>query len=147
MTEANIDAAREVYVPVSEQGSIHFFAITDLSHIDPMYQYSLPFFIGMFNSCNAKAPSAENQGERVEALISFFMLSMFENICRSLFNRHHILYSFNLCMKVLIARGTVQPHAYPLSRQHAGNLKDSHTVPAVAVYRLEPAADFEGSVI
>lgn len=37
ITEAQIDAARESYRPVAFRASLLFFAIIDLSTIDPMY--------------------------------------------------------------------------------------------------------------
>ncbi|KAF4733450.1 Dynein heavy chain 7, axonemal, partial [Perkinsus olseni] len=47
-TEMRIDKARNCYVPVAEQVSILFFCIADLAQIDPMYQYSLPFFVSLY---------------------------------------------------------------------------------------------------
>jgi len=44
-TEKEIDAARLEYKPVAERTSGLFFCIQDLVNIDPMYQYSLTFFI------------------------------------------------------------------------------------------------------
>lgn len=43
-TEAEIDATRERYRPVAYRASLLYFAISDLAGIDPMYQYSLPWF-------------------------------------------------------------------------------------------------------
>ena len=40
-TEKDIDTTRNKYVPVAIQTRILFFCITELSSIDPMYQYSL----------------------------------------------------------------------------------------------------------
>ncbi|VDP91463.1 unnamed protein product [Echinostoma caproni] len=49
-TQLEIDAARNAYRPVAEHGSLLFFCISDLSNIDPMYQYSLTWFINLFLS-------------------------------------------------------------------------------------------------
>lgn len=38
------------YRPVAERTAGLFFCITDLANIDPMYQYSLLFFINLFIS-------------------------------------------------------------------------------------------------
>jgi dynein heavy chain len=43
-TEAEIDSTREKYRPVAYRASLLYFAISDLAGIDPMYQYSLPWF-------------------------------------------------------------------------------------------------------
>jgi len=48
-TEAEIETAREEYRPVALRTSGLFFCIQDLAFIDPMYQYSLPFFVNLFD--------------------------------------------------------------------------------------------------
>ena len=47
-TEQEIDAAREQYRSVAVRGSLLFFCIADLAGIDPMYQYSLAWFVALF---------------------------------------------------------------------------------------------------
>jgi len=54
MTEAEktayeIDANWELYWPVATWGSVLYFVIADLAQMDPMYQYSLEFFVKLFN--------------------------------------------------------------------------------------------------
>lgn len=49
VTEEEIDHARNLYKPVSEHSSVLFFCISDLATLDPMYQYSLPWFINLYN--------------------------------------------------------------------------------------------------
>lgn len=47
-TERDTDAARLQYVPVAVRTQILFFCVSDLSSVDPMYQYSLEWFLGIF---------------------------------------------------------------------------------------------------
>ena len=47
-TEQEIDAAREQYRSVAVRGSLLFFCIADLAGVDPMYQYSLAWFVALF---------------------------------------------------------------------------------------------------
>ena len=47
-TEAEIDATRNGYKPVALHSSILFFCISDLANIEPMYQYSLVWFINLY---------------------------------------------------------------------------------------------------
>ena len=47
-TEKEIDELRQGYKPVAERTAGLFFCISDLANIDPMYQYSLGFFINLF---------------------------------------------------------------------------------------------------
>ena len=47
-TEKEIDSVRNGYKPVATHSSILFFCISDLANIDPMYQYSLNWFINLY---------------------------------------------------------------------------------------------------
>ena len=47
-TEKKIEASRVGYRPIAKHSSILFFSITDLPNIDPMYQYSLTWFVNLF---------------------------------------------------------------------------------------------------
>lgn len=48
ITEEQIDNTREGYRSVAFRASILFFCIIDLANIDPMYQYSLQWFVNLF---------------------------------------------------------------------------------------------------
>ena len=47
-TEKKIDETRQGYRPIAKHSSILFFSIADLPNIDPMYQYSLTWFINLY---------------------------------------------------------------------------------------------------
>ena len=47
-TEEEIDQTRNGYRPVATHASILFFCICDLANIEPMYQYSLVWFINLY---------------------------------------------------------------------------------------------------
>ena len=48
-TEKKLEQSRAGYRPVAEHGSVLFFSTTDLPNIDPMYQYSLVWFVNLFH--------------------------------------------------------------------------------------------------
>lgn len=50
VTEKEIDAARQTYIPVAVRVAILYFCVADLSNIDPMYQNSLSWFINLFTT-------------------------------------------------------------------------------------------------
>lgn len=54
-TELEIDNTRSKYIPVATRTQLLFFCTTDLSNIDPMYQYSLEWFISIFLNSIASA--------------------------------------------------------------------------------------------
>ena len=47
-TEKEIDDTRNGYKPVAQHSSVLFFCISDLANIEPMYQYSLTWFIHLY---------------------------------------------------------------------------------------------------
>merc|ERR1719181_775490 len=46
-----IDFACREYTAVATAGSILYFVIADLANINPMYQFSLTYFVRLFNKC------------------------------------------------------------------------------------------------
>lgn len=101
-TERDIDATRNKYVPVAVQTRILFFCITELATIDPMYQYSLNWFMNLFVAAIGNSDKSEDIETRVSNINTYFSFSLFTNVCRSLFEKHKLLYSFLLTIRILM---------------------------------------------
>ena len=101
-TEIKIDEARAGYKPVAYRTSLLFFCIASLADIDPMYQYSLEWFINLFVRAIADSEPSADLPVRLENLNSFFQDFLYRNICRSLFERDKLSFSMLLCAALLM---------------------------------------------
>jgi dynein heavy chain len=79
--EAEIEEKSEEYRPVAKRASLLYFCIADLSTVDPMYQYSLPWFKQLFVRSVAQAPMSNIIEERLQHLNDTFTFSIYVNIC------------------------------------------------------------------
>lgn len=109
---AEILKQSELYRPVAKRASLLYFVIADLGDVDPMYQYSLPWFTQLFVRGIGSAKPARELDERIINLNDFFTFSVYNNICRSLFERHKLLFSFILCVKILQGEDMIDPQQY-----------------------------------
>ncbi|VVD00553.1 unnamed protein product [Leptidea sinapis] len=71
VTEKEIDTARQGYVPVAVRASVLFFALNDLSRIDPMYQFSLDAYIDLFTYSIDRSPKGGELEDRINNLNEF----------------------------------------------------------------------------
>ena len=101
ITEVKIDLARENYRPLAIKVSKLYFAICDLSKLDPMYEYSLQWFDQLFRTAVESAEVSNDLVKRLSFLISKFTEILFKNVNRSLFEKHKLLFSFLLCTRLM----------------------------------------------
>ncbi|XP_052739543.1 dynein axonemal heavy chain 2 [Bicyclus anynana] len=112
VTEKEIDTARQGYVPVAVRASVLFFALNDLSRIDPMYQFSLDAYIDLFTYSIDRSPKSAELDDRISNLNEFHTFAVYKNTCRALFERHKLLLSFHMVSRILFQAGKMSSHEY-----------------------------------
>jgi dynein heavy chain len=100
----DINVTRDCYRVVATRGSVLYFVIANLALVDPMYQYSLQFYKALFNQRLEKSAKHEELEARLQILVSDITLSMYNNVCRGLFEKDKLLYAF-------VIASSIQRHA------------------------------------
>nr|XP_024219193.1 dynein heavy chain 3, axonemal-like isoform X2 [Halyomorpha halys] len=111
-TEVEIDLARNLYVPVSKHSAVLFFCISELGNIDPMYQYSLVWYINLYYQSIQHSERSDDLTRRLNFLNEHFTFSVYRNVCRSLFEKDKTTFSFVLCLGIQRSQGKVNEELF-----------------------------------
>jgi dynein heavy chain len=111
-TEAQIDVAREGYRPCAQRASILYFVLNDMAMIDPMYQFSLDSYVDLFEKSIAKSKRSDDLNDRLVSLNEYHTFAVYRNTCRGLFEKHKLLFSLQMTVKILEASGKLNKDEY-----------------------------------
>ena len=112
VTEQQIDETRLGYRPVAVHVAHLFFNVGELCNIEPMYQYSLAWYVRLFDHAILNAAANTDLEQRLGNLIDFFTYSLYKNICRSLFEKDKLLFSFTLAATIFSYKGSLDSTEY-----------------------------------
>jgi dynein heavy chain len=133
-TKVKIDAAREGYRPCAVRAALLFFVLNDLSLVDPMYQFSLKAYMALFtksivDSKDTREAMITELGDRIETVNSHHTEAVYKYTCRALFEKHKLLFAFQMCIQKLRSDGRVNQAEYDFFLRGGQVLDRNHRMP------------------
>lgn len=101
--ESKINAFRDSYKRVAEHSAIIYSCLNDLPSIDPMYQFSLDWFISLYNYSIEHASRSLDLERRIGYLITSVTRNLYNSVSRSIFERDKLLFAWILTTKLMTA--------------------------------------------
>ena len=106
-----IDDTRESFRSCGKRAAVLFFVLNDLSKINPMYQFSLDWYKKLFEASIMESKDTVSQ-DRNDCIMKVHKLNVYNAACRSLFERHKLLLSLQMFVKLQMADGKINPKEY-----------------------------------
>jgi dynein heavy chain len=110
------------------RSSLAYFVLDDMSRVDPMYQFSLDAYVDLFNMSidnsrlNSNIASEMPVSKRCDDINTFHTLAVYRYTCRGLFESHKLLFSLQLCIKILETQGVINQEEFNFFSLGAGML-------------------------
>lgn len=73
-----------------------------------MYTYSLTWFINLYHASIAGSRHSKDVTTRIKNINDHFTKSIYRNVCRSVFEKHKLVFSFVLCIVILKSKGEIR---------------------------------------
>jgi len=102
MMAENIHKFRNSYLQFADHCAGLFCTLTTLSNLNHMYRFSFSWFIQLYITSIDTSSRSVILERRLQFLKSSFTKNLHSSVCRSLFEKDRLLYSFLLCVKILI---------------------------------------------
>lgn len=100
VTSKEIETLRDGYRSVSKRGAILYFVLSDMSLVNSMYQYSLNSYLVVFVYSLRKAVPDIILSKRLTNIIATLTRNIYEYGCTGIFERHKLLYSFQITTRL-----------------------------------------------
>ncbi|XP_039416979.1 dynein heavy chain 10, axonemal isoform X2 [Corvus cornix cornix] len=106
-TAADIDLLRDGYRPAAKRGAILFSVLAEMALVNIMYQFSLVSFLEVFGFSLRKSMPSPILPKRLKNIMDTLTMNTYNYGCTGLFEKHKLLYSFNMTVKIEQAEGRV----------------------------------------
>ncbi|XP_029675665.1 LOW QUALITY PROTEIN: dynein heavy chain 8, axonemal-like [Formica exsecta] len=106
-TELKIDTAREEFRPIATRGSVLYFLICDMPHVNCMYQTSLVQFLERFDISMDRSEKSPVNQRRINYIIEYLTYDIFKYKARGLYEIHKYMFSLLMTLKIDLQRGSI----------------------------------------
>lgn len=127
VTSQEINKFRNAYVNFVKYCTDLFNTLNVLPYLNHMYRFSFSWFIQLYRRSIEISSRSVILEKRLKYLKFSFTQSLYSSICRSLSEKHKILYSFLLCSKILL--NDQQTTEEEIKYFMTSNINHSNTVP------------------
>uniref|UniRef100_A0A8C2AJS1 Dynein heavy chain 10, axonemal-like n=1 Tax=Cyprinus carpio TaxID=7962 RepID=A0A8C2AJS1_CYPCA len=99
-TANDIETLRDGYRPAAKRGAVLFFVLAEMALVNTMYQYSLASFLEVFDLSLYKSMPNAILPTRLKNIMDTLTQNVYNYGCTGLFERHKLLFSFNMTIKI-----------------------------------------------
>ncbi|XP_058981464.1 dynein axonemal heavy chain 10-like [Musca domestica] len=104
-TQKDIEKLRDGYRPAAKRGAVLFFALSDMSTVNAMYQYALAAYLDVFTFSLRKSVPDTVLSKRLNNIIKTLTENVYCYGCTGIFERHKLLFSFQIATKLAQREG------------------------------------------
>ncbi|TPX31992.1 hypothetical protein SmJEL517_g04802 [Synchytrium microbalum] len=108
-TSEEVEISRDGYRPVAKCGAILYFVLSELSAINPMYEYSLSAFLEVFSASLSKSKPDPVVAKRLVKITDTLKYAVYNYACTGLFERHKLMFSFQMTIRLMEGDGLIDP--------------------------------------
>ncbi|KAI8122976.1 axonemal, Dynein heavy chain 10 [Lucilia cuprina] len=101
-TQRDIEKLRDGYRPVAKRGAVLFFALSDMSTVNSMYQYALAAYLDVFTFSLRKSVPDTVLAKRLNNIIKTLTENIYCYGCTGIFEKHKLLFSFQIATKLAL---------------------------------------------
>jgi hypothetical protein len=106
-TETQIGDFKARFMSVAERAALLYFCAADFAAVDPMYQFSLKWFVTLFKTAISKAVHCPDEAQFIESLHATVAEKFYESVSFSLFSKHKLLFSTLMATRILASEGKI----------------------------------------
>lgn len=131
--QKQIKSFRDIYKPVAKHAAVIYYGLSQLPTINPMYQFSLIWYINLYKWSIENAKRSQDTARRIEFLRSTMTKCLFNTVNRSLYQKDRLLFAWILTTRIMLASNSINTDEFEFFMSNASELHDDETLENLAL--------------